>query len=77
MNFYLYHLDLQVIRLKLKILIRDHLVQDGMYGLDTAETIVIYFLSNATTWRGAVAREVKVELKKRYAGLAPMDGVQS
>jgi hypothetical protein len=33
------------------------------YGYDTAETIVIYFLSNATAWRGDVARRVKVELK--------------
>ena len=43
-----------------------HIV-DGMYGLDTWESIVIYFLSNATTWRGQVAREVKAELKKRYS----------
>ncbi len=25
---------------------------DGMYGYDTAKSIVLYFLSNASTWRG-------------------------
>lgn len=34
------------------------------YGCDSAESIVLYFLSNATTWRGDVARRVKAELKK-------------
>lgn len=33
------------------------------YGEDSAKTIVIYFLSNATTWRGDVARRIKAELK--------------
>jgi len=33
------------------------------YGYDSAETIVIYFLSNATGWRGEDARRVKAELK--------------
>lgn len=35
-----------------------------VYGCDSAKSIVMYFLSNATTWRGPVAREVKAELKK-------------
>jgi len=35
------------------------------YGLDSGVSIVLYFLSNANTWRGEVAREVKKELKKR------------
>lgn len=34
-----------------------------MYGYDDARGIVLYFLSNATTWRGDVARRVKAELK--------------
>lgn len=33
------------------------------YGWDSADSIVRYFLSNATTWRGDVARRVKAELK--------------
>ena len=33
------------------------------YGYDDAKSIVLYFLSNATTWRGDVARRVKTELK--------------
>lgn len=34
------------------------------YGEDSAKTIVIYFLANATTWRGETARRVKAELKQ-------------
>ncbi len=33
------------------------------YGMDSAKGIVIYFLSNASTWRGETARRVKAELK--------------
>ncbi len=35
------------------------------YGCDSGESIVIYFLSNAQTWRGPVAKLVKAELKRR------------
>ncbi len=35
------------------------------FGEDDGKSIVLYFLSNATTWRGEVAREVKAELKRR------------
>lgn len=35
------------------------------YGLDSGESIVLYFLANASTWRGEVARQVKKELKRR------------
>lgn len=35
------------------------------YGMDSGKSIVMYFLSNATTWKGDVAREVKKELNKR------------
>ena len=34
------------------------------YGYDDAKTIVIYFLSNASTWRGETAKEVKAHLKQ-------------
>lgn len=34
------------------------------YGADSAKSIVLYFLSNAGTWRGEVARRVKAELKE-------------
>jgi len=33
------------------------------YGADSARSIVAYFLVNATTWKGATARQVKAELK--------------
>ena len=33
------------------------------YGADSAQSVVLYFLSNATSWRGDVARRVKAELK--------------
>ncbi len=33
------------------------------YHLDSADSVVRYFLSNAGTWRGKVARRVKLELK--------------
>lgn len=33
------------------------------YGLDSAKEIVIYFLGNAQTWKGEVARRIKAELK--------------
>ena len=38
-------------------------VTDQFYAED-AKTQILYFLSNATTWRGEVARNVKAELKK-------------
>ena len=30
---------------------------------DSGESVVLYFLANAGTWRGEVARRVKTELK--------------
>ena len=32
------------------------------YGCDSADSIVAYFLANAHTWRGGVARYIKAEL---------------
>ena len=37
-------------------------VEDN-YIHDSGKSIVLYFLSNATTWRGETARRVKAELK--------------
>lgn len=34
------------------------------YGADDARSIVLYFLSNASGWRGETARRVKAELKE-------------
>lgn len=36
-----------------------------MYGMDPGSSIVAYFLSNARSWKGEVAKAVKKELKKR------------
>jgi hypothetical protein len=33
------------------------------YYFDTADSVVRYFLSNARSWRGDIARRVKAELK--------------
>ena len=35
-----------------------------MYGMDSADSIVRYFLANASTWRGEDARRIKSELRK-------------
>ena len=49
---------------------------DAMEGLSTVNenyiaedgrTVVLYFLANAGSWRGEVARRVKQELKKMVA----------
>lgn len=37
---------------------------EDSYGLDSARSIVNYFLANAQTWRGETARRVKAELKE-------------
>jgi hypothetical protein len=36
---------------------------DDQYGYDNARSIVRYFLSNASAWRGDKARAIKAELK--------------
>ena len=36
---------------------------DDDYYMDSGKSIVLYFLANAGTWRGDVARRVKKELK--------------
>lgn len=39
-----------------------HSVND-MYGCDTARSIVLYFLGNASSFRGDDAKRIKAELK--------------
>lgn len=36
------------------------------YGQDSAKSIVLYFLSNASTYRGPKAKELKNELKQLF-----------
>ena len=36
---------------------------EDSYGLDSAQSIVLYFLANANSWRGENARRIKAELK--------------
>lgn len=38
-------------------------IEDKYYE-DSAKSIIAYFLSNATTWKGDKAREIKKELNK-------------
>ena len=38
------------------------------YGADDARGIVLYFLANATTWRGPDARRIKAELNAMLKG---------
>jgi hypothetical protein len=37
-------------------------IEDAYYQ-DSGRSVVLYFLSNATSWRGDKAREIKAELK--------------
>jgi hypothetical protein len=37
---------------------------DSNYGMDSAKSVVCYFLANAGTWKGPKAKEIKLELKK-------------
>ena len=37
---------------------------EDRYIMDSGKSVVCYFLSNASTWRGEVAKRVKAELKK-------------
>lgn len=42
-------------------------IKDNYY-LDSGESVVLYFLSNASTWRGANAKRIKAELKDILKG---------
>lgn len=35
----------------------------SLFHFDDGKTIIIYFLSNANTWRGETAKRIKSELK--------------
>ena len=35
------------------------------FGYDSGKSVVLYFLSNASSWRGEIAKAVKLELKNR------------
>ena len=37
--------------------------KNALYGCETRETIVLYFLANVTSWKGEDARRIKAELK--------------
>jgi hypothetical protein len=38
------------------------------YYYDDAQSVVLYFLANATTWKGETARRIKAELKTMLKG---------
>lgn len=38
------------------------------HGADDAKYIITYFLSNATSWRGEVAKKIKAELNAMLKG---------
>lgn len=38
------------------------------YLADSGESVVLYFLSNASTWRGETAKRIKAELKGLLKG---------
>ena len=38
------------------------------YGFDNGRSVVAYFLANASSWRGDVARRIKAELKTMLKG---------
>lgn len=40
---------------------------DDNYYFDSADSIVRYFLANASTWRGETAKRIKAELKAMLA----------
>lgn len=37
---------------------------DDMFGYDSGKSIILYFLANAQTWRGEVAKRIKKELNE-------------
>jgi hypothetical protein len=45
---------------------RLNLITDS-YGHDTAKGVVVYFLSNAGSWRGDTAKRIKAELRRMVA----------
>lgn len=37
---------------------------DEMYYMDTARSVLLYFLANAQAWRGPDARRIKAEIRE-------------
>lgn len=37
---------------------------EDKYVYETAKDVIIYFLANAQTWRGPIAKQIKAELKE-------------
>jgi hypothetical protein len=50
---------------------------DDMYGADSAKSIIAYFLSNASSFRGERAKELKEELKSLQKGASRRQAEQS
>ena len=46
---------------------------DDNYGMDSGKSVVAYFLSNATTWRGPEAKRIKLELNAMLKGKKSMN----
>ena len=44
-----------------------HSIDDDFYA-DSGRSVVLYFLSNAASWRGDDARRIKAELNKMLKG---------
>jgi len=42
-------------------------IDDNSTNFDSADSIVRYFLANASTWRGETAKRIKAELKAMLA----------
>lgn len=36
---------------------------EDYYGVDSADSVLRYFLANAKTWKGETAKRIKIELK--------------
>jgi hypothetical protein len=47
----------------LEVMFNLRTINDKYYD-DDAKTIIIYFLANASTWRGETAKRIKTELKQ-------------
>tara|TARA_R110000868_G_scaffold96839_2_gene266200 strand:- start:216 stop:500 length:285 start_codon:yes stop_codon:yes gene_type:complete len=47
---------------------RFNLITDGEAHEDGAKSCVLYFLSNAGTWKGETAKRIKAELKSMLKG---------
>jgi hypothetical protein len=37
---------------------------NDVYGADSGKSIILYFIANATTWRGETAKKIKAHLNK-------------